>query len=48
MLEISVDKELTAICLVKTRTKVEELIPVVIVDFGLNRVQRPMVAAVPD
>ena len=43
MLEIPLDKELTANCLVETRTKLEELIPAAMVDYGQNnRVQRPL------
>ena len=38
--EIPLDKELTAKCLVETRTKLEELIPAAMADYGLNRVQR--------
>ena len=39
MLEIPLDKEITANCLVKTHTKLEELIPVAMVKYDLNRVQ---------
>ena len=42
MLEIPLDKEFTANCLVETRTKLEELIPASMVDYGLNRVQRSL------
>ena len=45
MLEIPLNKELTANCLVETRRKLEKLILVAImamVDYGLNRVQRPL------
>ena len=42
MLEIPLDKELAAYCLVETRTKLEELIPAAMVDYGLNRVQRSL------
>ena len=42
VLEIPLDKELTANCLVETCTKLEELIPAAMVDYGLNRVQRPL------
>ena len=42
MLEIPLDKELTANCLVETRTKLEELIPAAMVDYGLFRVQLPL------
>ena len=38
----SLDKELTANCLVETRTKLEELIPAAMVKYGLNRVQLPL------
>ena len=41
MFEIQLDKELNANCLVETRTNLEELMPAVMVDYGLNRVQRP-------
>ena len=41
MLEIPLDKELTANFLVETRTKLEELILAAMVDYVLNRVQRP-------
>ena len=39
MLETSLDNELTANYLVDTRTKLKELIPPAMVDYGLNRVQ---------
>ena len=42
MLESPLDKELTANCLVQTRTKLEELTPAAMVDYGLNRVQHPL------
>ena len=42
VLEIPLDKELTANCLVETRTKLEELIPAALVKYGLNRVQLPL------
>ena len=42
MLEITLDKELTANYLVETRTKLKELIPAAMVKYGLNRVQLPM------
>ena len=42
MLEIPKDKELTANCLVKTRTKLEGLILAVMVEYDLNRVQLPL------
>ena len=35
VLEIPLDKEFTANCLVETRTKLEELIPVAMVNYGL-------------
>ena len=43
VVEIPLDKELTrpTNCLVETRTKLEEPIPAAMVDYGLNRVQRP-------
>ena len=42
VLEIPLDRELTANCLVETRTKLEELVPAAMVYYGLNRVQRPL------
>ena len=39
MLEIPLDKELTANCLVETFMKLEELIPAAMVDYGMIRVQ---------
>ena len=42
VLEIPLDKELTANCLVETRTKLEELIPAAMVEYGLFRVQLPL------
>ena len=44
VLEIPLDKELTANWLVETRTKLEELIPAgaAMVKYGLNRVQLPL------
>ena len=42
MLEIPLDKELTANCLVETGTKLEELILAAMVDYSLNRVQLPL------
>ena len=42
VLEIPLDKELTANCLVETRTKLEELIPAAMVKYVLNRVQLPL------
>ena len=42
MLEIPLDKELAANCLVRTRPKLEELIPAAMVDYGLNWVQHPL------
>ena len=40
--EIPLDKELTAICLIETRMKLEELILAAMVRYGLNRVQLPL------
>ena len=40
VLEIPLDKELTASCLVETCTKLEELILAAMVECGLNRVQQ--------
>ena len=40
--EIPLDKELTGSCLVETRTKLEELIPAAMVEYGLNRIQLPV------
>ena len=42
VLEIPLDKELTANCLVETRTKLEELTSAAMVKYGLNRVQLPL------
>ena len=42
VLEIPLDKELTANCLVETRKKLEELIPAAMVKYSLNRVQLPL------
>ena len=42
VLEIPLDKELTANCLIETRTQLEELIPAAMVKYGLNRVQLPL------
>ena len=42
VLEIPLDKELTANWFVKTRTKLEELIPAAMVTYELNRVQVPL------
>ena len=42
VLEIPLDNELTANCLVETCMKLEELIPVAMVKYGLNRVQHPL------
>ena len=42
VLEIPLDKELTANCLVETRTKLEELILAAMVKYGLNKVQLPL------
>ena len=41
MLEIPLDKELTDNCLVETCTKLKELIPAVVVKYGLITVQPP-------
>ena len=40
VLEIPLDKKLTTNCLVKTLTKLEELISAVMIKYGLNRVHR--------
>ena len=42
VLEIPLDKELTAYCLVETCTKLKELIPAVMLKYGLDRVQLPL------
>ena len=42
VLDIHLDKELTANCVVETRTKLEELIPAVMVKYGLDRVELPL------
>ena len=42
VLEIPLEKELTANCLVETCTKLEELIKAAIVKYGLYRVQLPL------
>ena len=42
VLEIPLDKELTANYLVETHTKLEELILAVMVEYGLKRVQLPL------
>ena len=42
VLEIPLDKELTANCLIETHTKLEELIPAVMVKYDLNKVQLPL------
>ena len=42
VLEISLDKEITANCLVETCTKLKELIPAAMVKYGLNSVQLPL------
>ena len=42
VLEISLDKELTANCLVEAHMKLQELIPAVMVKNGLTRVQLPL------
>ena len=38
VLEILLDKELTADCIVETLKTLEELIPAAMVDYGLKRV----------
>ena len=49
MLEVPLDKELTANCLVETRTKLEELISAVMVKLWSEEDTTPLVvAAVPD
>ena len=42
VLEIPLDNELTANCLIETRTKLEELIPAAMFKYGLNRVELPL------
>ena len=42
VLDIPLDKELTANCLVETCMKLKELIPVVMVKYSMNRVQLPL------
>ena len=42
VLEILLDKEPAANCLVETCTKLEELILAAMVQYGLNRVQLPL------
>ena len=42
VLVISLDKDVTANCLVETPTKLEELIPAVMVKYGLYRIQLPL------
>ena len=42
VLEILLDKELTANCLVETWSKLKGLIPAAMVEYGLNRVQLPL------
>ena len=42
VLEIPLEKELTANCLVETHTKLEGLIPAAMVKYGMNRVQLPV------
>ena len=42
MLEIPLDGQGTADCLVETHTKLEELSPAAMVEYGLNRVQLPL------
>ena len=41
-IEIPLDKELTAKCLIETHTKLKGLIPAAMVKYGLNRVQLPL------
>ena len=41
VVEIPLVKELTANCLVETRTNLEELVPAAMVKYGLNREQLP-------
>ena len=41
VLEIPLDKEFTANCLVETHTKLYELMPAAMVKYSLNRVQLP-------
>ena len=43
VLEIPLDKELNANCLLETRTKLGELIPAAMVDYGLKMVSHDMV-----
>ena len=42
LLEIPLDKELTANCLIETCTKLKELNPAEMVKYSLNRVQLPL------
>ena len=42
MLEIPLGEELTANCLIKIRTNLQELIQTVMAEYGLNRVQLPL------
>ena len=42
VLEIPLDNELTANCLLETRTKFEELILAAMVKYGLNKVELPL------
>ena len=42
VLEIPLDKELAANCLVETPTKLEELISAAMIKHGLKRVQLPL------
>ena len=49
MLQIPTDKDLVAIGLVETHTKLEELIPAAMFDYGLKEGTAPhVVAEVPD
>ena len=42
VLEIPLDKEVTANCLLETRIKLEELIPAAMIEYGLDRVLLPL------
>ena len=42
VLEIPLDKELPANCLIETCTKLEEVIPAAMIKYGLYRVQLPL------
>ena len=41
VLEILLDKELAAICLAETRTRLKELIPATVVKYGLMEYSSP-------